>query len=111
MRTEDGCLNCRYRLKLKKYDYRKHGCKHTDMDGFICLAFAYQGVANWMVGLDNDNSRCEAWFSKDEQIPLRCAKCSFYVSPQTTGAAGMCSLLNINVCDDDYCSGGAWTAG
>lgn len=60
----DGCHNCKYRLKPKKLDYRR-GCKHTDMKGFICLAFANEGIANWMLGLDDDDSKCECWVRKE----------------------------------------------
>lgn len=69
----DGCKNCRYRLELMKLDYRRRGCKHTKMEGFLCTAFADEGIANWMLGLDDDNSKCECWQRKikgndDDQV-------------------------------------------
>ena len=63
----DGCHNCQYRLKLEKLDYRGRGCKHTDMEGFICLALAGEGVASWMLGLDHDDSKCECWKRKEKR--------------------------------------------
>ena len=62
---EDGCHICKYRLRLERLDYSGRGCKHKDMEGFICLAFASEGVATWMVGLDPDDSKCECWVRKD----------------------------------------------
>ena len=61
----DGCHNCRFRLRLEKLDYRR-GCKHERMKGFICTAMADKGVANWMMGLDKDNSKCECWEKRKE---------------------------------------------
>ena len=63
----DGCYNCRFRLELEKWDYRGKGCEHTQMDGFVCLAMADEGVANWMVGLDKDNGKCECWMKREEK--------------------------------------------
>jgi len=61
MRDGMACSNCRYNLKLKKYDYSKGGCEHTEMEGFACMAFAPEGDAIWMVGGDPDNDLCEEW--------------------------------------------------
>lgn len=62
----DGCHNCKYRLKPRLFDYRGKGCKHKEMKGFICLSFAHEGVATWMVGLDDDDSKCECWERKGD---------------------------------------------
>ena len=62
----DGCHNCRYRLNAVLLDYRGRGCKHKDMKGFICTAFASEGVAHWMVGLDDDDSKCEVWERREK---------------------------------------------
>ena len=40
----------------------------------------------------------------DDQIPLRCRGCSFYVEH-----SNFCSMHNEEVTGDDYCSHGAWT--
>jgi hypothetical protein len=33
----------------------------SDMDGFICLGLAYEGIAFWMLGVDEDNGMCEMY--------------------------------------------------
>ena len=58
---EEHCSNCRYCLRLTKYDYSGRGCEHTEMDGFACLAFASEGDAIWMVGLNPEKELCECW--------------------------------------------------
>ncbi len=58
------CANCLHRLKLEKLDYSKQGCEHTDMDGFVCLAFEKNGIAEWMVGLDDEHNMCELYYRK-----------------------------------------------
>lgn len=57
------CNNCKYKLKLVKYDYSHGGCKHSDYDGFCCMAFAHEGTAIHMIG--SSNSYCEM-FEKGE---------------------------------------------
>ena len=59
------CKTCRYRLKLVKYDYSHGGCKHEDMDGYVCMSFAHEGVACWMVGLDENTGFCECYKPKE----------------------------------------------
>ena len=56
------CNNCKYKKRLTKYDYSQGGCKHTEMEGYACLApdFVCEGDAIWMVGLD-ETSQCECW--------------------------------------------------
>lgn len=41
----------------------------------------------------------------DNQIPLRCKGCSFYVEH-----SNFCAKHNEEVTGDDYCSHGAWTS-
>lgn len=57
------CKNCGRRLSGIKTDYTKLGKEDIDspMDGFICLALAYEGVAHWMLGTDEDNGMCEMY--------------------------------------------------
>jgi len=53
--------DCIFRLRATKFDYSQGGCKHTDMEGFICAAFAKSdGEAIWMVGLP-DGCMCEMY--------------------------------------------------
>lgn len=51
----DDPTDCIYRMKAVKFDYSGKGCKHTDMEGFICAApeFLAEGEAIWMTGLKN----------------------------------------------------------
>lgn len=56
-----SCLDCKNCYRLEKLDYSHGGCKHTDMEGFICMVFADEGVANWMVGLDEEKGHCEMY--------------------------------------------------
>ena len=58
---KSNCKTCKNRLDLEKLDYSNDGCKHTKMDGFICLAHEYEGLASWMVGLDENKAMCECY--------------------------------------------------
>ena len=60
--------DCIFRLKATKFDYSQGGCKHTDMDGFICTAFASEGKAVWMVGLPN-GCMCDMYSPRDGPPP------------------------------------------
>lgn len=70
------CKNCRLRFPLVKFDYSGKGCEHTDMDGYICMAFATQEsgeppVAIWMVGNDENMDMCECFQQKEEMKWLK----------------------------------------
>ena len=65
----ESCVNCGNRYKVEKCDYSQGGCIHTNMDGFICMAFADEGVACYMVGLKD--GRCECWRGNDEALSLK----------------------------------------
>lgn len=53
-------------MELEKWDYRGNGCAHKQVDGFVCTAMASEGVAVWMLGLDDDDSKCECWEKRKE---------------------------------------------
>lgn len=55
------CETCRLRLRMEKLDYSKGGCTHSFPDGFICLAFADEGIGCWMVGLEPTAGMCECY--------------------------------------------------
>ena len=59
------CATCKKRLDLKKSDYSNSGCEDTTLEGFVCLAFASEGQAIWMVGLNEDLDMCECYQQKD----------------------------------------------
>jgi len=60
------CSNCKRNYGLEKYDYSGKGCKHIPMDGHICMAFANEGKAIWMVGDDPDSWGCEVYEPKED---------------------------------------------
>ena len=61
---KECCANCKNRYKLKKFDYSREGCDHADMDGFICMAFASEKQATWMVGINERFGICECFVSE-----------------------------------------------
>ena len=60
----DTCSNCGRKYRLTKFDYSDGGCKHTDMEGYVCMAFADEGEAVWMVGADEEKDLCECYQEK-----------------------------------------------
>ena len=63
---KECCASCRRRYELEKFDYSRGGCEHTEMDGYICMAFADEGKAVWMVGLNAEVGLCEVFEPKEE---------------------------------------------
>lgn len=53
------CESCKHMLQLEECDYRNGGCKHTKLDGFICLAFRDEALACWMRGINIKTGMCE----------------------------------------------------
>ena len=55
------CENCKFRLELEMWDYKKigEGQWKEKPEGFICIAHACEGTAVWMVGLEHGT--CEMW--------------------------------------------------
>ena len=66
----ENCKTCNKHLDLVKLDYSKGGCEHTDQEGFICLAFASEGTACWMVGQDENTGFCECYTRKQPEPEL-----------------------------------------
>lgn len=60
------CANCRHRYKLTKLDYSRGGCEHTDVEGFVCMAFSDEGKAEWLVGVHEDSDMCECYLPKEK---------------------------------------------
>ena len=60
------CDTCRYKLKLEKLDYSQGGCKHTVMDGYVCVALASEGWAMWMYGENPITAKCEEYEAKEK---------------------------------------------
>lgn len=62
---KECCATCRRQYKLIKFDYSQGSCKHTDMDGYVCMAFADQKQAVWMVGSHEQFDLCKCYLSKE----------------------------------------------
>lgn len=58
------CATCKHRYNLKKLDYSNGGCVDTDMTGYICMAFADENIACWMVGQNEQTGMCEVYERK-----------------------------------------------
>jgi len=66
--TKECCNTCIHKLMLEQWDYSKirtDGKWKKLQKGFVCDAFADEGVAVWMLGLDGEG-QCECWESKDD---------------------------------------------
>lgn len=60
------CANCKKNYSLEKFDYSGKGCMHTPMYGHICMVFADEGKAIWMVGDDPESGCCEEYDPKEK---------------------------------------------
>lgn len=58
----ESCANCAYSYSLEKLDYI-NGFECTKLEGHICMVFADEGKAMWMVGADD--GMCEGYFPKE----------------------------------------------
>ena len=64
------CRTCKYRLDGVKSNHTLLGSGidiDSDMDGFICLALSYEGVAHWMLGVDEDKGICEMYKERNRR--------------------------------------------
>ena len=84
---KECCKNCLRSLHVKKYDYSKSGCKHSEMQGFICLAFAHEGLACWMVGVDPEVGKCESY------LPPKVKEEDYHDCHDTCRHASRCSTV------------------
>ena len=68
---KECCQTCKLRYEAHQTDFRKLGTdEHIDSiidDAFICMAFAYEGIANLMIGTDPNLGLCEVYTPKTEQ--------------------------------------------
>ena len=60
------CATCANRYDLERLDYSKGGCKHEKMDGYICMAFADEGQAMWIIGTYPLEEICECYKARRE---------------------------------------------
>lgn len=63
---DECCARCRNAYGLSKFDYSNGGCEHTVMGGYVCMAFADERLAVWMIGGDPGIDRCEAFVPKED---------------------------------------------
>ncbi len=61
---KECCANCGRKYKLTKFDYSMGGCLHTEMDGFVCMAFSDEKQAVWMIGIHENIDMCECFVPK-----------------------------------------------
>lgn len=61
------CATCRNNYSLEKSDYSQSGCIDTQMEGFICMAFASEEIAVWMVGCNPNEEQCEMYSPKESK--------------------------------------------
>lgn len=60
-----SCKNCKRYLNLIKFDYLPTGkVNHDKMRGYVCTAFASEGDAVWMCGLNPAEQTCEMYEEK-----------------------------------------------
>ena len=64
--ANECCANCTKCLKLVRHHHYHGGVSHIEYDDFICLAFASEGLAIWMSGVDPKKDRCEVFSPKGE---------------------------------------------
>ena len=62
---EESCVTCKHRYKLHKSVYSRNGCEHSEMEGFVCMCFANEGIAEWMMGAVEEYGICEAYQPKE----------------------------------------------
>lgn len=64
------CRTCKSHLDGVKSDHTLLGSGidiDSDMDGFICLALAYESVAYWMLGVDEERGICEMYEERSKR--------------------------------------------
>jgi len=75
---EESCETCARRYRLRKSVYSRGGCETTDMDGYICMCFAKDGVAVWMTGNIEEYGICEAYQPRETSETKRCKDCASF---------------------------------
>jgi len=66
--TNESCKNCKRRYRLRKNDYSQGGCEHSDMEGYVCMCLSREGIAEWMVGLNDEDEICECYSPKEDKL-------------------------------------------
>jgi hypothetical protein len=64
----NNCNSCKFHYSAVNYNYGLTDVEHKDMDGFICAAFAHEGIMVHMSGLVNDSvDFCEEYVPRGEK--------------------------------------------
>lgn len=66
MGMNECCATCRHRYDLERLDYSNGGCEHTEMDGYICMAFADERQAVWIIRTYPLEEICECYKARRE---------------------------------------------
>lgn len=62
------CRDCKFCYSGMNYNYRVDKVEHKEMDGFICAAFADEGLMVHMSGLVGaENDVCEMYIPRGEK--------------------------------------------
>lgn len=65
---KNSCKNCKFCYSGMNYNYRVDRVEHKEMDGFICAAFADEGIMIHMSGLvGTENDVCEMFKRRGEK--------------------------------------------
>ena len=66
--VKECCANCKNRLTLERWDYRKvhTGVWKEIMDDYVCTVLDREGEAIWMVGTDPEKAHCEMWTERKQ---------------------------------------------
>ena len=80
---KECCANCVLMYEAHKTDYNKLGTDEdidSKIDGYICMAFAFERVANLMIGSDPNTGMCEMYTERSadtwEEV-IRCENCKW----------------------------------
>jgi len=60
------CATCANRYDLERLDYSRGGCQHEKLGGYICMVFAGEGTAMWMVGANPEAEMCEGYDARGD---------------------------------------------
>ncbi len=93
--STECCATCQHCYKIELLDYSRSGCKHSDPDGFVCMVFADEGTASWMVGLDKQHGFCEGYEKRKKSSWETCSSCEHYIGG---GDWNLCCDLKYDLC-------------
>lgn len=61
MPDNECCATCRHAYALEEWDFSGKGCAHRSLGGYVCMGFADERKAVWVVGMDSTEWHCEAY--------------------------------------------------